>query len=522
MTPHAFLPTVGLLLCIATHAQNIPPSVDITAVELDQGAQTVTITYALIDAEQDECEVLLTASSDGGASYLINTMGATGDIGPGVAPSTGLSITWNYGSIDPEGVYIRVMAEDGHVPDIQAMVDALQADRLMQRLAHVAIPRHHVSAPDGITAIRDTIMLAFGAAGTQTSQQAVTFQGNTVPNVIGRLPGLVDETRTFIVDGHYDAVTNTAGADDNATAVAATLEIARILSGYRFRNSIRFIGFSFEEQGLIGAQTYVQSGIPVWEQIAGVLNMEMIGYYSEDPGSQQLPAGFEFLFPAAVAQIEANEFRGDFLTVVGNTASQPLIDAYMAATAAYVPELSAIPLAVPGNGQIAPDLRRSDHAVFWDTGRQALMLTDGSNFRNANYHTPNDTPSTIDTLFFLRSVQATLATLATLAEPINSGFDSYLLGDLVGVHAHEHPRACAATARQDRQADLLRVDLGVCSAQGITASLFDARGVRVAGRTFRPADGVHDLPLNGLRAGMYLLVLEDGEQHQTLKVDVVR
>ena len=514
--------STALLLCGTIAAQNLPPTVDITAVDLDQGAQILSITYTLTDPEEDACSVMLSASADGGATYLLNTSGATGDLGPSVLPGTERTILWNYGGIDPSGVIVRVVAEDGNAPDIQAMVDALQADRLMQRLANVAIPRHHTIAPGGITAIRDTLLLAFDAAGAQTSQQAVSFQGSTVPNVLGRLPGLVEEARTYIVDGHYDAVTNTAGADDNATAVAATMEIARILASHRFRHSIRFIGFSFEEQGLIGAQAYVQSGIPAWEQIAGVLNMEMIGYYSDEPNSQQLPAGFELLFPAAVAEITANSFRGDFLTVVGNTASQPLIDVYMAATAAHVPELSAIPLAVPGNGQIAPDLRRSDHAVFWDTGRQALMLTDGSNFRNANYHTPNDTPATIDTLFFLRSAQATLATLATLAEPINAGFDTILLGDLVGLHEHHQGGSCSATVRQDRQADLLRVDLGECAVHHITASLFDTRGVRVAGRTLRPAQGVHEFPLNGIGAGIYLLLLEDGEHHETLKVDVLR
>src|SRR5690606_18944380 len=187
-------------------------------------------------------------------------------------------------------------------------------------------------------------------------------------NILGRHVGAIDPIKTFIVDGHYDAVAGTPGADDNGTAVAATLEIARILSQFHFRNSLRFIGFSFEEQGVIGSQQYVQSGMPVWEEVHGVLNMEMIGYYSDQPNSQTTPDGFELLFPAAYAELQTNEFRGDFLTVVGNTASDPLNNAFVAAVAQYVPQLKRIPLSVPGNGQIAPDLRRSDHAPFWDSG----------------------------------------------------------------------------------------------------------------------------------------------------------
>jgi hypothetical protein len=517
-----------LLLCFtavcgfALVAQNLPPIVEITNVALDEGAQTVTTTYTLTDPENDACTVMFAASSDGGTTYLMNTANATGILGAGVAPGTGHIIQWNYGNGDPAGLMVRVLAEDGYAPDIQTMVDAIDPERLMQRLAQVAIPRHHITAPAGINAIRDTLMLAFGTAGLQASQQNVTYQGSTVPNVTGRLPGLVDEARTYIVDGHYDAVSNTAGADDNATAVAATLEIARVLAPYRFRNSLRFIGFSFEEQGLIGSQAYVQSAVPAWEEINGVLNMEMIGYYSDTPNSQQLPSGFDLLFPAATANIAADGYRGNFLTVVGNTVSQPLIDAYVGACSTYVPELRIISLAVPGNGQIAPDLRRSDHAVFWDTGRQALMLTDGSNFRNANYHTPNDVPSTIDTAFYTHSVKATLAAAAALAQPINSGYDTFLLGDLVGQHEHNGSLSCPVRAQVDRDRNVLLVRSGECPAEQVTATLFDLRGVRMAGKTLRPAAGDHELPIAGLPDGLYVLVIQHGEMSRSVRVDIFR
>lgn len=516
----AFLTFV--LCSTALHAQNLPPTVAITGVGLDQGAQTVTITYTLSDPENDACTVRLAASNNGGTTFLLNTSATTGALGEGISPGTALSMVWNYGGLDPAGLLVRVSAEDGHTPDIQAMVDALDAERLMQRMTDVAVPRYHVTTPNGLNAIRDTLVQTFEAAGLQTTLQNVTFGTTTVPNVIGRLPGLVDEARTYLVDGHYDAVSGTAGADDNATAVAATLEIARILAPYRFKHSIRFVGFSFEEQGLIGSQAFVQNAIPVWEELEGVLNMEMIGYYSDEPNSQELPAGFELLFPAAVADITADEFRGNFLTVVGNTASQPLVDAFVSAGQQYVPDLRMIPLAVPGNGQIAPDLRRSDHTPFWESGRQALMLTDGSNFRNANYHTPGDVPATIDTLFYTRSAKATLATLATLAEPLNMGSDSYALADAVGVHDHATTSICNATASYEATTQRVRIQFDACNTHRLTATLFDARGARLAGRTVDPAAGIQEIPVGTLATGMHLLVLQDGEASRTLKVEVVR
>ena len=101
--------STALLFCGTIAAQNLPPTVDITAVDLDQGAQTASITYTLTDPEEDACSVMLSASADGGATYLINTSSATGDLGPSVLPGTERTVIWNYGGIDPSGVIVHVV-----------------------------------------------------------------------------------------------------------------------------------------------------------------------------------------------------------------------------------------------------------------------------------------------------------------------------------------------------------------------------------------------------------------------------
>ncbi|MDX9750091.1 MAG: M28 family peptidase, partial [Flavobacteriales bacterium] len=476
-------------------AQNLPPTVSITQATVDQGAATVTITYDLADAEGDACTVSLRASMDGGTVYAVSTAGATGDVGAGIMPGTGRTISWNVDEVpNIMEAIVMVVADDGHAPDIQAMVDQVDADRLAQRLEDLAVPRHHLAHPAALAATRDTLVNAFTAAGLEVALQDVTYGGGTVPNVIGRRPGLVDDQHTWVVDAHYDGVANSPGADDNASGVAATLEIAHILAPYRFKHSIRYIGFAFEEQGLVGSGHYVQSGIPAWETVGGVLNLEMIGYYSDTPYSQELPAGFEVLFPEALAALEADSFRGNFLTVVGNTASQPLIDAYLAACAAHVPGLRTIPLAVPGNGQIAPDLRRSDHARFWDAGMQALMLTDGSEFRNPNYHTPLDAVDSLHIGFLTDNTKATLAALAMLAQPMNAGMDTHAMGT-AGLGGHGHGFPCVARLFPNPAADVLRLELDLCTDEHIVARLFDMEGRRVMGRDLRPAAGARTFEL---------------------------
>lgn len=511
-----------LVLALTCRAQDQPPSVNITNVVVDEGASTVTITYDLSDPESDPCTVRLSASIDGGTTFLADVANSTGDVGGGITPATGRTIVWTYTGIPAiHAVQVKVMADDGHAPDIQAMVDQVQEQALAERLAQTAVPRHHASAPNGLVAVRDTLFDTFDRAGLQTTTVPVTFAGATVDNVVGRQPGLVDEARTCIVDAHYDAVANVAGADDNATGVAATLEIARILSQYTFKHSIRYIGFSFEELGLVGSQHYVLNSIPAWEQLAGVLNMEMIGYYSDEPGSQSIPPGFDLLFPAATAAIIADGSRGNFITVVGNTASQPLIDTYLQAAAAHVPDLKTVGLATIGTGQITPDLRRSDHAVFWDAGHQALMLTDGSNFRNPNYHTANDVISTLHMPFLVNVTKATLAAAAMLAEPINAGYDVFDLSTLVGVHDHA-AFPCRTEVFPNPARERIGIRLGDCADHTVIAELYDLKGNKVTGRMFRPgaAGTMMELALAGIAPGPYMLVLRSGESSSVLKIEV--
>lgn len=193
-----------------------------------------------------------------------------------------------------------------------------------------------------------------------------------------------------------------------------------------------------EELRLVGSNRYVLNGIKAFEDIQGVLNYEMIGFYSDEPGSQSLPTGFELLFPKAAEEVSDDDFRGNFLTVVGNQDSNPLIAAYLDAAETYVPDLRIVSVAVPGTGAIVPDLRRSDHASFWDGGMQALMLTDGSDFRNFNYHTPGDSIGTLDFAFMRHVVQATLATAAELALPISASHDQADLSTVLSAHDHAH------------------------------------------------------------------------------------
>ena len=106
---------------------------------------------------------------------------------------------------------------------------------------------------------------------------------------------------------------------------------------------------------------------------------------------------------------------GDFLGIVGNVDSAELVTSFERAANHAAPGLKTVSLIVPGQGEMLPDTRRSDHAAFWHYGFHAIMLTDTANFRNPHYHQPSDTIDTLDLGFVSRVADAVAASALAIA-----------------------------------------------------------------------------------------------------------
>lgn len=189
---------------------------------------------------------------------------------------------------------------------------------------------------------------------------------------------------------------NSPGADDNASGLAVMLEAARMLTTIPLNGEIRFIAFCLEEENLLGSLAYVAQLKAAGQALTGAIVLECVGFTSSQEGSQQKPPGVPIPVPST----------GDFLAVIGNTASSTLVAGCEAAVKAQVADLKTVPLVVPGNGEQLPDTRRSDHAAFWHHGYPAIMLTDTANFRNPNYHRSTDTIETLDPTFMTQVANA--------------------------------------------------------------------------------------------------------------------
>lgn len=208
----------------------------------------------------------------------------------------------------------------------------------------------------------------------------------------------------LIIGAHYDTVATTPGADDNASAIAVLLELARqakrLKEKQQLKNNLRFLAFTLEEPPAfftkkMGSRQYVKILKQRVEKINGMICLEMVGYKNIAPDSQQIPFPLNFRnYPRT----------GDFIAFVANMASVSFLKQLLSITE-YENTLPYEKLVVPGKGRMLPVSRLSDHIAFWDNGYPAVMVTDTAFLRNPNYHDYGDQPETLDYRFMAKLVQ---------------------------------------------------------------------------------------------------------------------
>jgi hypothetical protein len=290
-----------------------------------------------------------------------------------------------------------------------ALAECVDRERYLADLEFIAIPREPGSAH--WQAVQDLCVERFTAAGFEVDLHTYA----TGVNVVGRKLGTELPDQQILAAAHYDHIPGCNGADDNATGTAAVLELARVLGQRDYPRTLVVACWDEEESGLIGAEAYVALATNAGDQILFNYNFEMIGFYDDAPNSQTFPAGFELLFPDQVEVLIANEYRGDFLAVIVDDAGVPHVEALLAH--AQTLGLATVLLPVPGdlkNTPLLADLRRSDHAAFWEVDIPAVMLTDTSEFRYDNYHCQSgeDAVELLDHDFATKIVAATVGAAA--------------------------------------------------------------------------------------------------------------
>lgn len=208
-----------------------------------------------------------------------------------------------------------------------------------------------------------------------------------VRNIAVEIPGGSAPEEIVVVGAHYDSVSGSPGADDNASGVAVLVELARRFQSARPQRTLRFVAFANEEPPFfrteqMGSLVYARESAARGERIVGMLSIESVGFYTDAPGSQQHPPPAGLFYPD----------QGNFIAFIGNSASRALLHDAIAAFRGQA-KLPSEGLAAPGFMQAAG---LSDHWSFWQSGYPALMVTDTAPFRNPGYHRQSDTPDTLD------------------------------------------------------------------------------------------------------------------------------
>lgn len=286
------------------------------------------------------------------------------------------------------------------------------ADRIgktVHRLAEEIGPRNVEHLPPLEKAAK-AIERRWRRQGLKVEREEVPTGEQVVHNLIAELPGTTRAGEIVVVGAHYDTAGSTPGADDNASGVAALLELSRRFSKRSMPRTIRFVAFVNEEPphfqtDRMGSVVNAKATRARGDNVVAMLSLETLGYYTDEPGTQAYPPVVSSLYPS----------EGNFVAFVSNLGSRDLVRRCV--------ELFRDHAQFPSEGIAAPDfvtgIGWSDHWAFYREGYPAVMVTDTAPFRNPHYHEDTDRVEVVSPEHVARVVDGLEAVISELAgEPV--------------------------------------------------------------------------------------------------------
>jgi len=348
----------------------------------------------------------------------------------------------------------------GRNPEIEAILAAVSQERIEARIRKLASfhTRHTLSQTEshtrGIGAARRWIHAELQqcarAAGGRLQVEFDAYiepPGRRIPraveivNVVATLPGIQPEAkeRIYVVSGHYDsrasdvmdAESLAPGANDDASGVAAVMELACVMAAHRFDATLVFMAVAGEEQGLFGAAHWAETASKKGLDIAGMITNDIIGSPTAADGrrNERSVRLFANGLPAllAAAQHGASDFAQRARTELeaiarsGGEADTPThqLGRHLKETAErYLPGF--VVRLVP-----RPDrfLRGGDHLPFLERGYAAVRFTEPEeDYRHQHQDVRveggvqfGDLPEFVDFAYVAQVARANAAGLASLA-----------------------------------------------------------------------------------------------------------
>ena len=288
---------------------------------------------------------------------------------------------------------VAVTPAPGKAPGIEKPAGNAQStlERHVKKLAEAIGVRDGLH-PDAERAAANYIEAEFRSISERVSVQDYEIDGVAHRNLCLEIPGSVHGDEIVVVGAHYDTALGTPGADDNASGVAALIVLAQRFAAEASQSPpqrrLRFVAFSTEEPPYIrtpdmGSYRYAQLCSERGDKIVAMLSIEMIGYFSDEPGTQKGP------FPQV----------GNFLLFAGHSGNAQIIrearQTFVAASATPA-EVVVLSKDLVVSSPMALGANSSDQWSFWHFDYPGFMATDTANWRNPHYHKPSDSPEKLD------------------------------------------------------------------------------------------------------------------------------
>ena len=242
----------------------------------------------------------------------------------------------------------------------------------------------HIYSPDNARAVAELARDLSAAEDLKVTLHPFSHEGRQLFNVEAHLEG--EDASVVLVTAHldstaafsppYDPLNDPApGADDDGSGLAAILTAAeavlKLAAAKRPHKSIRFVLFNAEEHGLVGSKAYAKGQAATGTRIAGVFQMDMIGFNQALPRSWEVHAGF---WPSPDVQSRSNELAERLEKL------QPVVSPELTAPQIYL-STGALPQ------QRDPAEGRSDHSAFQERGYAACVATEDL-FSGPHAHSP--------------------------------------------------------------------------------------------------------------------------------------
>jgi Zn-dependent M28 family amino/carboxypeptidase len=224
--------------------------------------------------------------------------------------------------------------------------------------------------------------------GCSVQRQSFSADRKTYSNLFTTIRGTKRPDQTFVIGAHYDTVSDTPGADDNASGIAGIIELSRLLKENPATHTVCLAAFCLEEppffrSELMGSYIFAKYLKERKIGVLGMISLEMIGYFSDMDGSQFYPLPFfRFVYPD----------KGNFIAFVGNISSRPFTKRFKQT----FKKVSPLPVESLNTVSLVPGIDFSDHLSFWRFNYPAFMITDTAFYRNPYYHSPGDSVDTLN------------------------------------------------------------------------------------------------------------------------------